>query len=85
MNELYEIMHVIKGRSQLIFLSREDKARIKLPRDMEDAKGLGKALSNYTDEYFTQVMLGFVVIYILYPFTVLSLSTSGRQRGVCAV
>ena len=46
----------------------EDKARIKLPRDMEDAKGLGRALSNYTDEYFTQVLLGFVVIYILYPF-----------------
>lgn len=36
---------------------------------MEDAKGLGKALSNYTDEYFTQVMLGFVVIYILYPLS----------------
>lgn len=34
---------------------------------MEDAKGLGRALSNYTDEYFTQVLLGFVVIYILYP------------------
>ena len=37
---------------------------------MEDAKGLGRALSNYTDEYFTQVLLGFVVIYILYPFNV---------------
>ncbi|KAK2569148.1 Transmembrane protein 41B [Acropora cervicornis] len=33
---------------------------------MEDAKGLGRALSNYTDEYFLQVLLGFVVIYILY-------------------
>jgi len=41
---------------------------IKLPRDMEDAKGLGMALSNYNDEYFTQVLLGFVIIYILYPF-----------------
>ena len=35
---------------------------------MEDAKGLGRALSIYTDKYFTQVLLGFVVIYILYPF-----------------
>lgn len=35
---------------------------------MEDAKGLGRALSNYTDDYFSQVLLGFVVIYILYPF-----------------
>ncbi|XP_015750881.1 PREDICTED: transmembrane protein 41B-like isoform X1 [Acropora digitifera] len=31
---------------------------------MEDAKGLGRALSNYTDEYFLQVLLGFIVIYI---------------------
>lgn len=37
---------------------------------MEDAKGLGRALSNYNDEYFTQVLLGFVIIYILYPFGV---------------
>ena len=35
---------------------------------MTDAKGLGRALSNYTDDYFTQVLVGFVVIYILYPF-----------------
>lgn len=35
---------------------------------MEDAKDLGRALSNYTNEYFTQVLVGFVVIYILYPF-----------------
>ncbi|XP_074638928.1 transmembrane protein 41B-like isoform X2 [Acropora palmata] len=45
-------------------LRQEDKARIKLPRNMEDAKGLGRALSNYTDEYFLQVLLGFIVIYI---------------------
>ena len=35
---------------------------------MEDAKGLGRALSKYTHKYFTQVLVGFVVIYILYPF-----------------
>ena len=45
---------------------------------MEDAKGLGRALSNYTDEYFLQVLLGFVVIYILYPFNlVLYVNFSG--------
>lgn len=59
-----KVMHI--NLIELIF--REDKARIKLPRNMEDAKGLGRALSNYTDEYFTQVLVGFVVIYILYPF-----------------
>lgn len=46
---------------------REDKSRIKLPRDLEDAKDLGRVLSGYKDEYFTQVLLGFVVTYILYP------------------
>lgn len=63
-------------------LHREDKARIKLPRDMEDAKGLGTALSNYNDEYFTQVLLGFVIIYILYPFGVACLSMKGTNRDL---
>ena len=52
----------------LSWFFRKDKEKIKLPRNMEDAQGLGRALSNYTDEYFTQVLVGFVVIYILYPF-----------------
>ena len=34
---------------------------------MTDAQDLGKALFNYTDQYFTQVLGGYVVIYILYP------------------
>ncbi|XP_020894734.1 transmembrane protein 41B [Exaiptasia diaphana] len=45
-------------------LRPEDKASIKLPRNMDDAKGLGRALSKYTDDYFTQVVLGFIVTYI---------------------
>ncbi|XP_073246779.1 transmembrane protein 41B-like [Porites lutea] len=45
-------------------LSLEDKDAVKLPRNMEDAKGLGRALSHYTNDYFTQVLVGFVVIYI---------------------
>ena len=65
-----------------IILHREDKARIKLPRDMEDAKGLGRALSNYNDEYFTQVLLGFVIIYVLYPFGVACLSMKGTNRDL---
>lgn len=40
---------------------------------MKDAKALGRALSKYTDDYFTQVMLGFVVTYILYPFNQLTI------------
>ena len=34
---------------------------------MTDAQGLGRALSNYTEDYFTQVLGGYVVTYILYP------------------
>ena len=34
---------------------------------MTDALGLGRALSNYTEDYFTQVLGGYVVTYILYP------------------
>ncbi|EDO36860.1 predicted protein [Nematostella vectensis] len=45
-------------------LDPNDRAKIKLPRNMDDAKGLGRALSNYTDEYFTQVLLGFIVVFI---------------------
>lgn len=45
-------------------LRPEDKASIKLPRNMTDAQDLGKALFNYTDQYFTQVLGGYVVIYI---------------------
>ena len=34
---------------------------------MTDAQGLGRALSIYTKDYFTQVLGGYVVTYILYP------------------
>ena len=34
---------------------------------MTDAQGLGRALSTYTKDYFTQVLGGYVVTYILYP------------------
>ena len=34
---------------------------------MTDAQDLGRALSTCTDQYFTQVLGGFVVVYILYP------------------
>ncbi|XP_027036941.1 transmembrane protein 41B-like isoform X2 [Pocillopora damicornis] len=60
-------------------LRPEDKARIKLPRDMEDAKGLGRALSNYTDEYFTQVLLGFVCSSVGASFCYLLFYLVGRR------
>jgi hypothetical protein len=41
---------------------------MKIPRDIEDAKQLGKVLARYKDKYFFEVILAVVVTYILYPF-----------------
>ncbi|KAK3747620.1 hypothetical protein QZH41_013668, partial [Actinostola sp. cb2023] len=57
-------------------LRPEDKASFKLPRNMDDAKALGRALSKYTDDYFMQVILGFIVTFILYPFICSSVGAS---------
>lgn len=40
---------------------------MKLPMNMEDAKGLATVLSNYKDDYFFTVVLAFFYTYILYP------------------
>ncbi|XP_060568157.1 transmembrane protein 41B-like isoform X2 [Ruditapes philippinarum] len=45
-------------------LTQEEKHHIKLPRDIEDAKNLGKVLSKYTDKYYFQVLSGYFVTYI---------------------
>lgn len=37
---------------------------MKLPRDIEDAKGLGQMLNRYTDRYFFTVTSGFFFTYI---------------------
>jgi len=46
---------------------------IKLPRDIDDAKNLGEVLSRYTDRYFYEVVGGYLVTYILYPFVFVAL------------
>ena len=45
-------------------LNAEDSMKVKLPRSIEDAKVLGKLLSNYTDEYFIEVIVAFTLTYI---------------------
>ncbi|CAN7998987.1 unnamed protein product [Ixodes hexagonus] len=45
-------------------LEPSEKQHIKLPRDIEDAKGLGRVLNRYTDRYFFAVTSGFFVTYI---------------------
>lgn len=46
-------------------VEESEKAAIKLPRDIEDAKKLGMVLSRYKEKYFTEVLGGVFVTYIL--------------------
>ena len=38
--------------------------KIKLPKNLDDAKELGRVISNYKDDYFIQVIVAFVLTYI---------------------
>lgn len=50
----------------LLFINyRDEKARIKLPRNIEDAKELGSILSRYKNKYYFEVLVGVLVVYIL--------------------
>lgn len=45
-------------------LSEDEREKIKIPKDMEDAKALGTVLSKYKDTYYTQVLLAYFATYI---------------------
>lgn len=49
-----------------IFYS-DEMEKIKIPKDMDDAKALGTVLSKYKDTYYTQVLVAYFATYILYP------------------
>lgn len=46
-------------------LEEAEKEHIKLPRDIEDAKHLGAVLSRYKERYYTEVLGGVFITYIL--------------------
>jgi len=46
-------------------MSVEQKARLKRPSNIEDVKVIGLILSNYTNEYYYTVMLGYSFTYII--------------------
>lgn len=48
---------------------RDEREKIKIPKDMDDAKALGTVLSKYKDTYYTQVLLAYFATYILYPLS----------------
>ncbi|XP_044537754.1 transmembrane protein 41B [Gracilinanus agilis] len=45
-------------------LSEEERANMKIPRDMDDAKALGKVLSKYKDTFYVQVLVAYFATYI---------------------
>ncbi|XP_051553363.1 transmembrane protein 41B-like isoform X1 [Myxocyprinus asiaticus] len=45
-------------------LSEDEREKIKIPKDMDDAKALGTVLSKYKDTYYTQVLLAYFSTYI---------------------
>ncbi|XP_078584809.1 transmembrane protein 41B-like [Branchiostoma floridae x Branchiostoma japonicum] len=45
-------------------LKEEERAAVKLPRNIEDAKALGRVLSAYKEAYYYEVMAGVIVTYI---------------------
>ncbi|XP_028649582.2 transmembrane protein 41B [Erpetoichthys calabaricus] len=45
-------------------LNEEEKEKIKIPKNMDDAKALGTVLSKYKDTYYTQVLLAYFATYI---------------------
>lgn len=49
------------------FLYSDEMEKIKIPKDMDDAKALGTVLSKYKDTYYTQVLVAYFATYILYP------------------
>uniref|UniRef100_A0A8C7B1U2 Transmembrane protein 41B n=1 Tax=Neovison vison TaxID=452646 RepID=A0A8C7B1U2_NEOVI len=45
-------------------LSEEERVNMKVPRDMDDAKALGKVLSKYKDTFYVQVLVAYFATYI---------------------
>ncbi|KAM9408583.1 transmembrane protein 41B isoform 2-T2 [Pholidichthys leucotaenia] len=45
-------------------LSDDEMEKIKIPKDMDDAKALGTVLSKYKDTYYTQVLVAYFATYI---------------------
>lgn len=46
----------------------DEMEKIKIPKDMDDAKALGTVLSKYKDTYYTQVLVAYFATYVLYPW-----------------
>ena len=56
---------------QYIVFCRSEKQFIGLPKNIDDAKSLGKVLSRYKDTNYAQVLIGYFTTYILYPLNII--------------
>ncbi|XP_061669800.1 transmembrane protein 41B [Syngnathoides biaculeatus] len=45
-------------------LSDDEMEKIKIPKDMDDAKALGTVLSKYKDTYYSQVLVAYFATYV---------------------
>lgn len=54
-----------------IYIFSDEMEKIKIPKDMDDAKALGTVLSKYKDTYYTQVLAAYFATYVLYPWSYL--------------
>ncbi|XP_028332536.1 transmembrane protein 41B [Gouania willdenowi] len=45
-------------------LQDDEMEKIRIPKDMEDAKALGTVLSKYKDTYYTQVLVAYFATYV---------------------
>lgn len=62
------IIEYMTEMSHLLDFFSEEMEKIKIPKDMDDAKALGTVLSKYKDTYYTQVLVAYFATYVLYPF-----------------
>ena len=53
--------------SKCCLFCREEVKKVKIPKNMDDAKELGKVLYKYKDSNYYEVMGAFFITYILYP------------------
>ncbi len=51
--------------------NREEKLMFHFPMDIEGAKDVGRVLSRYKETHYYTVLLGMVIVYILYPKSML--------------
>lgn len=58
------------------FLFSDEMEKIKIPKDMDDAKALGTVLSKYKDTYYSQVLVAYFATYVLYPLISIYLPTN---------